>query len=324
MKSKCPECGTGKARRRCHRVGDVEICSACCAGMRDPDCGDCPHYAVAARYEANRRRNSGLGPGDFMMEISPEVTEAVDEALKAVERGDLAQPMDDLKDLLRDHPLHDGVSYGIGVIHGLRGEIRESIGWFERAIEINPFNLEAHFNRAVSFQKLFDVVRCIRGYQKVVAIGEVDDPAVVQARSLIKDLSKSIEKSYGVRMEDYLRSAELFEEAFEWMESGDWSGALKGFRASATINDRSAPCHGNMGLCLAQLGRKAEAIAAFERALEIDPDYEPAMSNLKIALKMDEGKPLEDVEYQSISFAEEQWEQRHSTESDSSDGERRP
>ena len=45
------------------------------------------------------------------------------------------------------------------------------------------------------------------------------------------------------------------------MKRGDWQGTLREFSASAAINERKAPCHGNMGLCHAWMGHKAEALA---------------------------------------------------------------
>jgi hypothetical protein len=85
-------------------------------------------------------------------------------------------------------------------------------------------------------------------------------------------------------------------------------GTIEGFRASATLNDRNAPCHGNIGLCLAQLGRKADALAGLDRALEIDPDYQPARSNRRIVMEMSEGRPLEGVRYESVNFARDEFE----------------
>jgi lipoprotein NlpI len=56
-----------------------------------------------------------------------------------------------------------------------------------------------------------------------------------------------------------------------------------------------------MGLCLAQLGQKAAALAALDRALEIDPTYTPAHSNRKVVETMTEGSPLENATFKSIN-----------------------
>lgn len=309
MKTKCPKCGTGKARRRCPREGDAEICSGCCASIRDADCGDCVHYASALQYEDNRRVSATSADGHFMMEANDEVQETVNDAMDMVQRGKTREAMAVLTGLLPDHPLHHDIPYGIGVIHAVKGDYEESIKWFDRAISIYPYSIESHYNKAVSFQKLLDVPNCIRSYQKVVSIGPSDDPEVAKARSRVEDMAAAILKTEGVSLDSYLRSGDKFNQAFQLMERGDWTGALAGFRASAAINDRNAPCHGNMGICHGRLGYKAEALAELDRALEIDPDYQPARSNRELVEQMEEGRPLanksQHINYSLDSYLEE-------------------
>lgn len=306
MKAKCPECGTGKARRSCRRAGDAEICSECCASLRGAECGDCVHYASTLQYEENRRNSAaGLPGGHFLMEINPEVQDIVTGALEAAQRGEFDSAMKTLTGLLEEHPRHVDVPYGIGLVHALKREHQESIVWFDRAIGIDPYSVESHFNKAVAFQKLFDLPNCIRSYQKVVAIGPGSDPAVAKARSIVEDMAAMIRRSEGIGLSDYLRAGDLFNDAFELMNRGNWLGALKGFRASAALNKRSAPTHGNMGLCFAYLGRKDEALAELNRALEIDPEYLPAASNRRLVEQMVEGLPMENTTFKSINFARE-------------------
>jgi len=53
--------------------------------------------------------------------------------------------------------------------------------------------------------------------------------------------------------------------------------------------------------------RKAEALAELERALEINPEYEPAMTNRLVVQKMQEGTPLRTAAFQSVNFGMEQY-----------------
>lgn len=305
MKIKCPKCGVGKARRRCAREGNAEICSECCASIRDVDCGDCVHYSSALQYEDKRRVPASLPEGHFTMEVNDEVQNAVNDAMDMTQRGKTREAMAVLTGLLPAHPLHHDIPYGIGVVHAVKGEYEESIKWFDRAISIYPYSIESYYNRAVSYQKLLDVPNCIRSYQKVISIGPASDPEVAKARSFVEKMAASILKNEGVALDAYLLSGDKFNQAFELMERGDWQGALAGFRASAAINNRTAPCHGNMGLCHAQLGQKAEALVELARALKIDPRYQPALSNRKLVEQMEEGRPLENTEFKRVNHAME-------------------
>lgn len=56
------------------------------------------------------------------------------------------------------------------------------------------------------------------------------------------------------------------------------------YQQIATDNLRQAEAHNNKGVELAEQGRVAEAIAAFNRAIKIYPKYENAHNNLGLAL----------------------------------------
>lgn len=280
----------------------MEICSECCASIRDEECGDCVYYAPARNYEKTRVISSGLPDGHFLMEINPEVEKSVDNALVQLQRGNTQKAMTALTGLLHDHPRSHVVAFGIGCVHAAKGEHEESIQWFDKAIAIYPYLVEAHYNKAVAFQKLLDLPNCIRSYRKVVEFGEFSDPEVAQARSFIATISAGVLKKEGIGLDDYLRSSDLFNQAFESMERNDFKSAMEGFRASAAINEKNAPCNGNMGLCHAYLGHKAEAMAALDRALEIDPDYRPARENRKVVEKIEEGAPMTHAEFKSINY----------------------
>lgn len=263
------------------------------------------------KYEENRQLSAtGISAGHFLAEITPEVEVAVNEALDEAQRGGLESAMNTLTDLLRDHPCHHGIPFAIGVIHTMKREYAKSITWFDRTIKIYPYSFESHYNKAVSYRMLYDLPNCIRAYQKVIEIGPPDDPEVEQARSYIQEITATIREREGVSLKDYLRAIDEFNQAFERMKRGEWSRALKGFRAAAALNERNAPCHGNMGLCLANLGRKSEALAELDRAIEIDPEYEPAISNRKLFEKLTEGIPLENAPFEIINFGMEKLQER--------------
>ena len=198
------------------------------------------------------------------------------------------------------------VRYGMGTLHAIKGEHPEAIRYFDQAIAIYPYFVEAHFNKAVACEKQLDIAGAVRAFRKVVEVGDPNDSTVTQARSLIARLAAIIRQIDGVDLEAYLESQDAFDRAFALMEQGDWLRALTGFRASAAKNDRNAPTHGNLGLCLAKLGRKAEALAELDRAVKIDPRYEPAKFNRVAVDRMEEGRPMDFAEFKSIYYSRDQ------------------
>lgn len=305
MKTNCPVCGKQKAQRRCLRHNMADICSLCCVAERDERCADCAYYTAAQQYRAARVAPAKRLERHFLAELNPEVERAVNDALELAQKGQIHQARETMLGLLHEHPQNHTVCYGLGTLHALNGEHQDAVQWFDKATAIYPYFIEAHFNKAVAYQKQVDVGNAIRAYRKVVEVGEPTDDVVRQAQSFLDDAAKVIRRNEGVDLETYLESQAEFDRAFALMESGDWLSALAGFRACAAKTNRHAPSHGNMGICLAKLGRKAAALAELDRALEINPDYEPALTNRVVVEQMEEGKPMDIAGFQSMDYARE-------------------
>lgn len=295
MKQKCPECSKGKARRKCHRKGDVEICSTCCATMRDESCGDCVFYGET-RIRKLAKHSRPLPGGHFLAEISDDVSHAVHEGLVRAQRGEGVAVIRDFLAMLEDHPRSHILLFGIGTAHACCGKHRDSIGWFERAIDAFPHCIEARVNLATAYQKLGDFSNAVRAHRKVLEYGNPRDPDIARSREFIDDVKAMLySQHHGISIDAFLASSDNFNEAFECMERKEWEKAIRLFKAVLKVNPISVPGHGNLGMCYAQVGRKADAISALNKALELDPDYEPAHLNLRNAEMMEEGKPLADA-----------------------------
>lgn len=305
MKNPCPLCSERKAQRRCLRQNYTVICSVCCAKMRDETCGDCSYYTATQQYNASRSQRiiKATPPdGHFIIELNPEVEKAVNSAMELCERGKADVAWAQVTMLLREHPENHMVCYAMGVLYAIKGERKDAIKWFDKAISIYPYLVEAHFNKAVAYQKQFKIAEAVYAYRKVVELGDSNDTPARQARSFLDNIAVITLQSEGVDLDTYIESQSMFDHAFTLIERRDWSGALTGFQASAAKHYRNAPTHGNMALCLAELGYKAQALAELDLALAIDPQYEPARSNRAIVECMMEGIPLNAGGFKRVEF----------------------
>ena len=77
-------------------------------------------------------------------------------------------------------------------------------------------------------------------------------------------------------------------------DQGKLDEAVACYRRALELNPGYAEAHSNLGNALKDQGKLDEAIACWQRALELKPDYAEAHYNLGIALK-DQGKPDEAV-----------------------------
>lgn len=72
----------------------------------------------------------------------------------------------------------------------------------------------------------------------------------------------------------------LIIQSLELYHAGKYQESYEAARSAATINPEYAAAHINMCAALIMLGKPKEAVAAGERAVELDPASEQARSNL--------------------------------------------
>jgi len=93
-------------------------------------------------------------------------------------------------------------------------------------------------------------------------------------------------------LDAYLANAQLFEEAFVRLTDRDFEKAVQLFTRVLSENPAHVQSFGNLALAYAGLGKRSAAMECFEKALALDPRYEPALSNRRVLARMREGEPF--------------------------------
>ena len=299
-KNRCTVCVKVKGKRKCKIRENSLICPRCCAAIRGEDCDGCFHYVQSQKYAVEKMKKTGFR--SFAVQINPEVEEAVDKALGFVENGNLEKGEELLTEILKKHPEFHGVQYGMGTVQAMKGHYEESIIYFDKALEIFPYFIEAWFNRGVSYQKMLDVGNTIKSFQKVVEFGDPKEPFVVSALELLHSQEEITARETGLSLEQLLESEEVFDKAFLNMKDKKYEKAILGFEKVLAQNPNHPQSHGNIGLCYAYLEKKEEALAAYERALGLDPEYAPAQQNKLALLSLQDGERLQDQPTETVDF----------------------
>ena len=288
-KPKCVVCNNKRGKRKCLLQNDQFICPLCCADLRNDACEGCHHYQAAARYQVSKTQTASQKK--FMMEINEEVENAADAALALAEKGNTQEARRMLDNLENKHPRNHTILFGLGTVCALEENFEDAVRFFQKAIDIFPYFVEAHYNLGTAYQKKFDVRRCVESMHNVIEIGG-NEGLVQKARETISFLEKGVQETSGMTLDEFIAGQRLFDEAFNLMEKSRWRMAISGFKKCLEVNEAYAQVHGNMGICHGQLGEKSEALAAFDRALEIDPEYEPAIVNRAFVEKLKDGERL--------------------------------
>lgn len=296
----CMLCAKNKARRKCRIQQDKLICPSCCAQLRNPACEDCHYFRASKQYQRSKAQK--VKKKHFILEINEEVENAVNNALAFVERGGIGKGEEILRELQIHYPRNHMVNYGIGVVNALKGQYDDAIKYFAKATDIFPYFIEAHFNKAVAYKSKFDIKNTVSSFEEVIAIGDPHDDMVQRANRFVAELEHQIMATDNITLEQYFQAQEKFETAFSHMEKKEWEKAIRGFEECLMINKRHPQSYGNLGICYAQLGRKSEALEALDKAIEIDPKYEPAIVNRAVIESLDEGEKLEQDGFMSIDY----------------------
>lgn len=297
---KCVICISAKGKRSCKIREGSPVCSACCAGIRNPECSGCSHYGDAEKYGIDKMKKSNFK--EFTVRIDPELDKAVDNALRLVQKGDLARGELQLTGLLEKHPKVHKVQYGMGTLHAMKGNFAEAVFFLDKCLETFPYFVEAWFNKAVAHKNLMDLRNTIKSFRKVVEFGEREDHLVITAQKALRDMETTISRDYGLTLDLYLKSMNEFDSAFAQMKNKEYEKAIAGFRNVLEFSNKHPQSYGNIGLCYSFLGKREEALAAFDKALAIDPNYQPAQKNKALLLSLQDGQKMPDDYIKTVGF----------------------
>lgn len=299
-KMKCVICINAKGKRSCKIREGSPVCSGCCAKIRNPDCSGCSHYVDAEKYGIDKMKMSNFK--EFTTQIDPEVDKAVDDALRFAQQGNLAKGEALLIGLMAKYPKVYKVQYGMGTLHAMKGNYAESVFFLNKCLETFPYFAAAWFNKAVAHKNLLDLGNTIKSFRKVIDFGDRGDHLVITAEKLLLDMETSISRDYGMSLDLYLKSMDEFDKAFSQMQNKEYEKAITGFQNVLTFNKNHPQSYGNIGLCCSFLGKREEALTAFDKALAIDPNYQPALTNRAILLSLPYGEKMPDSRIKTVDF----------------------
>jgi len=235
----------------------------------------------------------GKSEPPFIAELRPGLDRELDELLRQVEIGAGKEAGSKISSLLRAHPDYHVTHYAMGVyLVAVEEDPREALPYFEKAVEIFPYFAEAHFNLGNAAMKTGDVPKAVASFRAAQRYSRADGGLAEMARDQLRFLEEiTLKGSPFKSLDAYVANAKLFEAAFQCLKDSKFDQAAQMFERIINENPRHVQSHGNLALAYAGLGRKAAALESLARALQLDPEYEPALANRGLIAAMREGEP---------------------------------
>lgn len=214
-------------------------------------------------------------------------------------RNDYSAAEAPLRDCLRVAPDLADAHYMLGVILHDRGDLAEARACFERALAINPGYTEAALNLAITCNDLGMYAEARRVSVRISERSHASDRIDPYARGKLANLHALVARAYeelGLAPEaadEYERALGLCPDfsdlrtrrASVLRAMGDHEAALRELDVAVSHSPDFVPAHVARGVTLFSLGRREEARAAWQRALQVEPDHRAARVFLRMAEK---------------------------------------
>ena len=294
---KCALCHERKAKRGCKLNSAQLICPSCCASTRRAECDGCGYYQASEAYQREKHARKKA----FIAEIIPDVDDQCDDALALVDSGDIARGQAMLEDLRRQYPDYHSVLYGLGVCHAVKGQPDEAISCLERAVEIFPALAHAQYNLGSCYRQKLDLENAVKAYNAAISVDGSEGEIGRLARERLDELEAMCMKG-GVSLSTYIGNQRIYERGFFALQEKRFQAAIDLFAQVLATQKDHVQSWGNMGLAYAILGNKRKALECLDRALEIDPGYEPAKINRLSVQHFREGEAPPDFDAREINY----------------------
>lgn len=170
------------------------------------------------------------------------------------ENGQLAEAEEKYRLVLNHDAMHFGALHLSGVLLTQLKRHPEGLVLIERALELNPDNLQANYNRGIVLNEMGQYQAAFEAFGKAILI----NPEYAEAHCSYGNLQK------------------IF---------GDRQGALASYDRALAIKADYATALNNRGMILRDLGSLDAALDSYDRAISAKPDYSNAYNNRGLLLK---------------------------------------
>lgn len=188
------------------------------------------------------------------------------------------------------------IHYKLGVLHLGEREYPDAMKELTAAIELNPE--EATYYNALGFayfaRGIFD--KAIANYNKAVELKPDYSEAYLNLSAVYieqKDWDGAIRSSESVLRNVFYKTPEVAHNNIGWahLNKDNLDEALAAFNRALTVQPRYPMALNNMGLVYERLGETAQAIESYKKAISIDPKLVNAYFNLGFVLMREDDKP---------------------------------
>jgi len=184
--------------------------------------------------------------------------------------------------------------YLLGHAYGSTGQLEQAAACYRRALEIDPNHVKAE----EFFIKTEALLESREHYRNALKLLYLPDPTAQDLNRVIRELAQSVAIFNSSPARDNLREcarkllalktdlpvpppgaefkpwAAACERGYQCIHFGNWAGARAAYDEALAFRVQDAFVHHALGFCFAELGETDDAVRAWLRVVELDPDYD--------------------------------------------------
>jgi protein O-GlcNAc transferase len=239
------------------------------------------------------------------------IDKRVGKALKLQQDGKVAEAEALFRQILKQNPSDFVALHSLGVLAVLAKDPSKALGYFDRALRLNPNFAPTWYNRAIVLQSLSRNAEALRSCDQALELDPGYGEAISRRGAIVAEmnaapptqldpekaaeLARRSQTALGLQHEGRLDEAQamfvqvLLEKPWDFValysmgvicqQKGEPLKALEFFDVTVKGNPQFAPNWYNRASVLQALKRSDEALENYDRALEIDPKYSEALVN---------------------------------------------
>ena len=261
--------------------------------------------SARARHPALRRAGLACAAALLAMGLAGCETSSVDTRFATTIDADQGseENIASLTNVIRSNPT-DPSAYNVrGSAFGRAGRYQDALRDFDKAIELNPRFFEAYANRALIHRNLGDLGRAAEDYNQAIKLNPSYDTAYIGRGELYRRAGRSNEA-----FNDFQKAIQLdttdprayFRRGLIYQTRGQHDFAIDDFSTAISLqpsapepyngrglsyvalrlDENLAESWANQALVYEKQGELAKAKKSYQRALQLDGQYEPARSGL--------------------------------------------
>ena len=180
--------------------------------------------------------------------------------------------------------LNDNFSWKIlGAILKKTDRLSESLIAYQKAVEINPIDAEAHNNLGNTYKELNKLDKAEESLKQAIILKPDYAEACNNLGNLLKELDKLEEAEVNYKKAialkpDFAEAHNSLGITLKYLDRLD--EAEINYRKAIELKPEYAEAHYNLGIMLNELGRLDDAEASYNQAIALKPDFPKAHNNL--------------------------------------------